>query len=266
MIQEICNRYILELQHKNPATLSQLRKVSAYYRSDQEVTPTRIMDYVISRRISGAAPSTINRELTILKQLFKWAKIRGYIEQDPTEGIRFETGVAKRIRHITVEEEKRLMEESAIWLQPIIQFATSTGMRRGEILNLEKSDINLEDCTAVVRESKNGQPRTIPLTRRALEAVSSAMSVNEKVFGGKNGEWLVMSNFEYNFKAASKRAGLVDLHFHDMRHTCFTRLVQNGVDLYVIQCLAGHKSPAMTQRYAHHSIESLRKAIEHNGN
>ncbi|HET6675963.1 MAG TPA: tyrosine-type recombinase/integrase, partial [Nitrospiraceae bacterium] len=53
-----------------------------------------------------------------------------------------------------------------------------------------------------------------------------------------------------------------DLHFHDLRHTFATRLVQAGVDLYKVQRLLGHKSPAMTQRYAHHYPESLRDGVE----
>ena len=53
-----------------------------------------------------------------------------------------------------------------------------------------------------------------------------------------------------------------DLHFHDLRHTFATRLVHAGVDLYKVQRLLGHKSPNMTQRYAHHYPESLRDGVE----
>ena len=53
-----------------------------------------------------------------------------------------------------------------------------------------------------------------------------------------------------------------DFHFHDLRHTCATRMVQAGVDLYKVQRLLGHKSPIMTQRYAHHYPESLRDGVE----
>jgi integrase len=148
------------------------------------------------------------------------------------------------------------------WLQPIITFACSTGMRRGEILNLEKTDINLENRSATIRTSKNGEPRIIPLSRRALDAVAKAMSVTEKVFGGKGGELLQTANLEYNFRMAVKRAGLKDLRFHDLRHTFATRLVQSNADIYAVQRLLGHKSLEMTSRYAHHDIESLRRAID----
>ena len=58
------------------------------------------------------------------------------------------------------------------------------------------------------------------------------------------------------------KAGILDCHFHDLRHTFATRLVQSGVDLYKVQRLLGHKSPIMTQRYAHHYPESLRDGVE----
>jgi len=53
-----------------------------------------------------------------------------------------------------------------------------------------------------------------------------------------------------------------NFHFHDLRHTFATRLVQSGFDLYKVQCLLGHRSPIMTQRYAHHYPESLREGVE----
>jgi integrase len=57
-------------------------------------------------------------------------------------------------------------------------------------------------------------------------------------------------------------AKISDFHFHDLRHTFATRIVQAGVDLYKVQRLLGHKSPIMTQRYAHHFPESLRDGVE----
>ncbi len=149
------------------------------------------------------------------------------------------------------------MAEAVDWLQPIITFATSTGMRRGEIMNLEKSDINLELRTAAIRTSKNGDPRVIPLSNRALEAVARAMSVTSKVFGEKGGEEIQAANLKYNFRSAADRAGLKDLKFHDLRHTFATRLIQSGADIYSVQKLLGHKSMEMTSRYAHRDVDSF---------
>ena len=65
-----------------------------------------------------------------------------------------------------------------------------------------------------------------------------------------------------SFRLALSHAQIMDFHFHDLRHTFATRLVQAGVELYKVQRLLGHKSPIMTQRYAHHYPESLRDGVE----
>jgi integrase len=70
------------------------------------------------------------------------------------------------------------------------------------------------------------------------------------------------SNISRSLHLALEKAKVTDFHFHDLRHTCATRMVQAGVDLYKVQRLLGHKSPIMTQRYAHHYPESLRDGVE----
>ena len=65
-----------------------------------------------------------------------------------------------------------------------------------------------------------------------------------------------------DFCEARDRAGIQDFRFRDMRHTFATRLVLRGVDLYKVQGLLGHKTSTMTQRYAHHSPESLRDGVK----
>ncbi|MDA8091024.1 MAG: site-specific integrase [Nitrospiraceae bacterium] len=73
---------------------------------------------------------------------------------------------------------------------------------------------------------------------------------------------LTVSALKDGFCRAVEKAGLEDFHFHDLRHTFATRLVQNGIDLYVVKELLGHKTITMTMRYAHHYPESLTKGIE----
>ena len=69
-------------------------------------------------------------------------------------------------------------------------------------------------------------------------------------------------HFCRSFRLALAKAKIDDFHFHDSGHTFATRLVQAGVDLYKVQRLLEHKSPIMTQRYAHHNPESLRDGVE----
>jgi integrase len=82
------------------------------------------------------------------------------------------------------------------------------------------------------------------------------------VFYYREGERIDARNLLRAFYIAEEKAGIRDLRFHDLRHTFATRLVQAGVDLYKVQKLLRHKSPTMTQRYAHHYPESLRDGAE----
>jgi integrase len=82
------------------------------------------------------------------------------------------------------------------------------------------------------------------------------------VFWSEAGTPLDGPNLRRAFRSALKKAKIEDLHFHDLRHTFATRIVQVGVDLYKVQRLLGHKSPQMTQRYAHHYPESLRDGVD----
>ncbi|HEY6084396.1 MAG TPA: site-specific integrase [Nitrospira sp.] len=82
------------------------------------------------------------------------------------------------------------------------------------------------------------------------------------MFVSQAGTPLVGANIRRALASALKTSKIQDFHFHDLRHTCATRMVQAGVDLYKVQHILGHKSPMMTQRYAHHYPESLRDGVE----
>ena len=82
------------------------------------------------------------------------------------------------------------------------------------------------------------------------------------VFPTENGTRITASNLGRAFREALKKAKIENFRFHDLRHTFASRLAQEGVDLYLIQRLLGHKDPRMVQRYSHHSVESLRGGIE----
>ncbi len=96
-----------------------------------------------------------------------------------------------------------------------------------------------------------------------LKAKSKVRLINsDLVFPTSHGTPIRDNNIERAFRAALKKAAIMDFRFHDLRHTAATRMVQNGVDLYRVQRILGHKGPQMTQRYAHHYPESLRSAVD----
>jgi len=258
-------RYIEELQNKNPATISNLKRVVIFFSGwdPAKITPKHVMDYVIDRREHRAKPATINREITIMKQLFGWLVKNSAISQNPAQDLKYEKLGTLRTRWLTVEEELHLIGVSPLWLQQIIILATSTGLRRGELLNLTWDYVDLDQRILTVARSKNGEPRVVPLTKRAIEVLSELYLIShmEYVFICQDLRPISPDTLEYYFRLAVKQAELKEVRFHTLRHTFATRLVQGSADIYAVQRLLGHKNPAMTHRYSHHSVESLRKAM-----
>ncbi len=85
---------------------------------------------------------------------------------------------------------------------------------------------------------------------------------SDYVFPSNVGTRIGKRNLARPFCDAVKEAGIENFRFHDLRHTFTTRLIQNGIDIYAVAKLLGHKDIRMTQRYAHHYTESLRGGVE----
>jgi integrase len=212
-------------------------------------------------------PATINRELACMKKAFNLAmKEWQWCRENPVSRIAMEREHNARDRWLTVTEEKTLLLACGPWLSDVVVFAIGTGMRMGEILELTWRGVDFDRRTVMVFRSKNGERRTIPASDRVLDVLKERFKTRpldtEFVFWSKSQTRLEGGHLRRAFRLALSKAKIEDFHFHDLRHTFATRLAQQGVDLYTIQRLLGHKSPHMTQRYAHHSPESLRWAVE----
>lgn len=221
--------------------------------------------YKAKRRIEGAAPSTLNKEVGLLKNAFNLAvKEWEWIVVNPISSVSLEPVHDQRDRWLTPKEEEVLLSASPLWLKEIILFALNTGMRLGEIIHLRWQNVDLERGTISLIRSKNHLRTTVPINSRVFELLITKKKNAgvDYVFCSKVGTLLFDRNLKRAFILARKKAGLGDVRFHDLRHTFATRLVQNGVDLYRVQRLLGHKTHVMTQRYAHHYPESLRSAVK----
>lgn len=231
-----------------------------------QVSSKLLGEYKVKRRADGAAPATINKELGMVRHLFNVA-IREWewCRENPMHRVSMEPVHNARDRWLTADEEGRLLSVSPSWLQELITFALNTGMRRGEILGLKWQDVDLARGVLVVMKSKNKEHRTIPLNARVFELLVEKQSRRVKsqdlVFTTSSDTMRDERNLTRGFYVALEKSGVENLTFHDLRHTFATRLVHAGVDLYKVQRLLGHKSPVMTQRYAHHSPESLRDGV-----
>lgn len=230
-----------------------------------EVTPKSLVAYRSQRRSKGAATATINKELQLVRHAFNLAEREWeWCCTNPMRIVALEPAHNKIDRWLREDEEARLFNASPLWLQGIMTFALNTGMRQGEILALQWHDVDFCRGTLVVMKSKNRERRTIPLNNVVYDLLSRKRAAGEKdgpVFNTGCGNKLKARYLVRAFTKVRSRAGLPDFRFHDLRHTFASRLVQKGIDLYRVQLLLGHKTGAMTQRYAHHCPESLRDGV-----
>ncbi|WP_336817167.1 site-specific integrase [Burkholderia gladioli] len=137
-------------------------------------------------------------------------------------------------------------------LAPAIEFALATAMRAGEIIGLRWVDVDRQRRVCRIREAKNGHPRDVPLSSKALAALESIERDGERVFSR-----LTSDTLKHLFARLTKRCELDNLRFHDLRHTAITRYARLGMNPIQLAVISGHKDIRMLARYTHLKAEEL---------
>ena len=274
-VKDLLERYLRDHSAPNKAALTHRRdrSLAAHLLRAfgdvplDQLRPARLAEYKASRRAQGVAPKTLNDELGLLAHAYKLAvREWEWATDNPVLRISKEKVRNGIERWLSSEEEERLLAASPLWLQEIIVFALHTGMRRGEILKLHWSHVDLARRTLTILEQKNGARDTLPVNDTAMAVLSARAAVRtsrtEAVFVNGAGHPREARNLLRAFYPAMRKARIVRFRFHDLRHTFATRLIQAGVDVYTVQKLGRWKTISMVLRYAHHQPESLRAGAE----
>jgi len=218
-------------------------------------------------RIATCKPATINRDLSRLRRMLNVAVEWELLEKSPLKNLKFLRENNARTRYLTIEECQRLISSCiAPHIRAIVTIALHSGMRLGEILNLQWQDLDLRSRFILIRDSKNGEGRPVPMDLAVYELLSAYphRPGTDLIFSSSKGKRL--TDIHIGFKNACKRAGILDFKFHDTRHSYASAFVQAGGDIFTLQRLLGHKTPSMTQRYAHLSISYRASAIDRMNN
>jgi len=207
----------------------------------------------------GRKPATINRCLALIRSLLRMAQYEWqWIDSMPK--VRLLPGEVERDRWLTKEEADRLVARCAPHLAAMARFALATGCRAREIAGLEWKRVDLQRRTAWLDETKNGTPRGVPLNRDAVLVLEEQKGKHSRfcfTYRGKPVRWELTNTAWVN---ATRKAGLTNVRFHDLRHTWASWHRQSGTSCDELKELGGWKSRSMVDRYAKFATENLEVA------
>lgn len=215
------------------------------------------------------SPATVNRYLAALSKVFTICiKEYGWLKENPILFIQRPSEPKGRERYLLLHEINQLLDQCRYCrsglLYPVVFFALSTGARRGEILNLHWSDVDLENGVAHFRHTKNGESRTIALSGQLLEILQKEKRCrvvpSPYVFPSQDGRQ--PADITAAWKMAVQKAGLKNFRFHDLRHTAASYMAMNGASTLEIAAVLGHKTLAMVKRYSHLSNSATAKVLK----
>lgn len=215
------------------------------------LTPVKVDAYMEWRAATKRnANATLNRNLSAISVLLKYSKRLGLLTE--VFELSWKREPVGRLRFYTDQEEQQLLLTLWQWGYKrehyLIQFLADTGVRLGEAKKLRWEDIDGRRLTLV--DTKSGRNRTIVATDRALKAIEHMRATEIRAAGPFH--WLNRHSLHKLWQRVVHHVGLEGgVNLHTWRHTCASRLVQRGVDLYRVQKWMGHTTPITTQRYSH---------------
>lgn len=189
-------------------------------------------------------PATIRNRIAYLRAACRWAwKRYGMADADP--GARIVAPTVRNARQVVVTREQMVALAKACedrGTRALIRVAFYSGLRVGEQYAAQRLA-----SAFVLLDSKNGQPRIVPIHPKAASAARVQLTDRSKI--------------DYWWRKARAAAGLGHVTLHDLRHAAATEMVNAGIDLATVGAVLGHKSAASTLRYSHHGVQRLAYAV-----
>lgn len=222
--------------------------------------------------LKKSAPKGVYNYHRVLKAMWNKAIQWNYIRENPFEKIKLKKRQRISPAFVTEEQLEDIINSTDNEIvRDVIIIAFYTGCRLGELVNLTWQDVNLKDNLLIIGnnsyQTKSRQQRVIPIHFRVEEILIKRFPKiikreNPYVFCKSNGYCFTTDYFSKRFKRACRKAGMDEaIHFHTLRHSFASSLVQSGVPLYSIKELLGHSSISCTEIYSHLNLNSLRDAI-----
>ncbi|MDA2919545.1 site-specific integrase [Desulfobacterota bacterium AH_259_B03_O07] len=273
LFDKLCEHYLdwAKTNHKAYWRDEQVAKVLLKEFAGKLVTQINSWDverYKKERKALGRKPGTINRELTVLKRMFNLGFQWELVNSNPVKGVKFME--VPKVPYHTLEDQEfenmyKLASEN---LKPFLLCAYSTGLRRGELLNLKWESVDFINGYIYVKETKNNEARAIPINEMDLlkEKLIELEDINDGEYVFQYYKDRSLTTLYRDFWRAIKKAG-VKSTIHTLRHTFASNLVTRfKEDMITVMELTGHKDIRMLKRYSHTKEEFKKQAISKLGN
>jgi integrase len=282
-LEQALRRYLKDITPQKKSSQTERNRIEAFIDREGELCKQRFHEVktahlkkLIERRMNPVetdvkpiSGSTMNRELAFLSHLFtvaqaEWGWGMKELSNPVINGLRRPENPSRKRRLKAGEEEAILAAARAyerdcapeIPIAAIIQFALATGMRLSEIGRSTWANVNLENRTVLLQDTKNGEDRTVPLYPSIVRLLSSLERREDGlVFGPPEAIRLMWTR-------VIARTAIEGLRFHDLRHEAISRLFERTeLNDMEIAKISGHKTLSMLQRYAHLRANKLAKKL-----
>lgn len=275
-------------QYNPPRRIDRIKEAFGT-RPAESIRPFEITNWLSELKTPKGKPvsdGTWNRYKTVFSSIYTWGKEQEKITVNPVKEFHRRKEPDGIIRYLDPEEEVRLRKvlmkdvDSTPAEKPILRMqrmhriyeldiALGTGVRRGEQYRVTRPAVNYNRKEIIIPKTKFGPARAVHMIANVEHALRELEKMPLKPREWKKGMaskvpadcvFAIHENRTW-FNSAVKRAKLKDVHWHILRHTFISRLVQKGVNLKIVQVAAGHRTIAMTARYAHLDKTNLADAM-----
>jgi integrase len=265
---ELLERYAAEVTPRKRGAYAEmsrirlLRKAPLYQVGLGQLTPRHIQDYLDERQATVCG-ETARKDGILIRHVINVALRRWGIRMgsNPAAQVTLPPPSNPRTRRLSQVDESKLKLALAKTRSPFvgaaIELALQTGMRRGELIAARWSDIAWQARTLRIPTTKNGHPRTIPLTSGALTILEGLRktATGEKILG------ISANGLRLAWERLKRRAGIEDLRFHDLRHEAISRFFEKGLNVPEVAVMSGHRDPRMLFRYTHPRPEDIARKL-----
>lgn len=278
MFTDLIDRYVETILPQNPKNARNKRAHLMWWNKKlkhlrlRDVKPNIIAqfrDELLSKKTEKQtviSPTTVVRYLSTLSHAFSVAvKEWEWVSENPVLKVRKPQPAKGRLRFLSLDEKDRLLSarktSKSKDLYLIVALAISTGMRRGEVLNLKWKNIDFENNAIWLEETKNGERRYVPLIGVPLDLLKSkykGQSKDSLVFPRKKNPTQSIC-IRKGWANALNKAEIADCVFHSLRHTTASYLAMEHASLLEIAAPLGHKTLQTTKRYAHLSDQHMQQ-------